>query len=76
MVICFDDFADIDQADNFPDNAGFFRQFAQDGLLQGFAPFDLAARNRPFAGLRRIGPPDQQDFVAAHADGADRHDWT
>jgi hypothetical protein len=67
--------ADIEQGIrgyNFNKGPGFFDCFALGSLRNGFAVFQIASRQGPFAGARLNGPPAEQN-VSMHFRYASDH---
>ena len=66
----------VDQARDLHVDAGFLEHLATAGRRDGLADLLGTARDAPGALERRLGPLDQQHFVAAPDDDPDAHDRT
>src|SRR5882672_7728662 len=53
----------IDQPGELDRKAGFLARFAQGCVLDGLAPFEMAAWDAPFVEARRLGALDQHDLA-------------
>lgn len=64
-IVARDAVKGFDGVDDVDNQAGFFEDFATDGLLEGFAQLDRAARERPLALQRFLAAPDEENLVIA-----------
>src|ERR1700734_2442128 len=53
----------LNDVDGLDDEPGFFLDLAADGLIEGFAQLDDAARERPLAFQRLLRAADEQDLL-------------
>ena len=71
-LVARDEFTVTRKRDRLDGDAGFLRDLAHDRLMQGFARFHDAARQRVEAGARALGAPRDQNMAVADDGGAHR----
>ena len=64
----------VDDRTDLDVEAGFFLHFAGDGLLEGFAQLDPAARQAPLPFQRLVRAFDEQHAIAVEDHGPDADD--
>ena len=73
-IVAHDALEDFEDASRFDDEAGFFKDFAADGVLEFLADFDHSAGQGPGAFEGLAATLDQEDATGAEDEGADSQD--
>lgn len=72
--IARDAIEDLDDDNRIDDESGLFEHLATNPFFEGFAEFECASRQGPFAFERRLSALDEQDAVLVEDHGSDAND--